>query len=122
MDPTLKIAFIAAASAIAGGLITGIIAPHVAWGIEKKREKLKARRAIIERCRVKIEDASFTKQSFRTTLEYQYIRPYLQPKEVDAIEKDNTIMVGQHTEDSWNPYRKVLIRAIEKLEKDWDLI
>ena len=48
MDTTLKIAFVAAISAVIGGLITGVIAPHVAWGIEKRRGIREARKSILK--------------------------------------------------------------------------
>ena len=47
MEPNLKIALIPAASAIAGGVITAIVAPHIAWGIEKKKQKFELRRKLV---------------------------------------------------------------------------
>lgn len=77
------------------GILGSLVAPWVNWGIEKKREKLKYRREIIQRCRAKIDDANFTKQSFRNTLEYKYIRPYLSPSEIEGMERDLTMMIGR---------------------------
>ena len=60
MDATLKIALIAAASAILGGFITGIIAPHINWGIEKRKQKLAHRRELIAKWREMIAEAAKT--------------------------------------------------------------
>jgi hypothetical protein len=122
MDTTLKIALVGVLGGVIGGLITAVIGPHISWGIEKQREKQKYRREIIERCRTMITDEYFTKQSFRTTPEYKYLKPYLSEQNVKAIQDDRTKMVSLTNDDSWEPYKNILIEALIKLEKDWKLV
>jgi hypothetical protein len=47
-----------AGSAISGGLITGVVAPHVAWGIEKKNQKLAYRRELIDKWKGMLAEAA----------------------------------------------------------------
>jgi hypothetical protein len=122
MDTTLKIALVGVLGGVIGGLITAVIGPHISWGIEKRRERQKYRREIIERCRTKIEDEYFTKQSFRTTQEYKYLKPYLSAQNLKSIEDDRTMMVPRDNDDSWAPYKNILIEALMKLQKDWKLV
>ena len=70
MDPIWNVV-IPSSLGLLGGTIGSLIAPWVSWGIEKRREKLKYRREIIQRCREKIESQGFSKQVFRTTSEYR---------------------------------------------------
>jgi hypothetical protein len=122
MDTTLKIALVGVLGGVIGGLITAVVGPHISWGIEKKRDRQKHRREIIERCRTMIGDEYFTKQSFRTTPEYKYLKPYLTAENVKAIEDDRTIMVASDIDDSWGSYKDILIEALIRLEKDWKLV
>jgi hypothetical protein len=122
MDTTLKIAVVAALAAMGGGLITGVVAPHITWGIEKRRAKLKYRSDIVQKCRQMIEAPGFSKQSFRITPEYRYLKPYLSEQNIDNMENDRMIMVPKDGDGPLSPYRNILIDALVKLERDWKLI
>jgi hypothetical protein len=121
MDP-LWSGVISAVAGFIAGAIGSLVAPWVHWSVEKRREKTRYRREIIQRCREKIESPQFTKQWFRSTQEYRYLKPLLSKNAIEGIERDLTMLAGSLSEDSWNPYRRLLLEAVEKLEKNWDLV
>src|SRR5438132_10375429 len=104
------------------GAVGSLIAPWVNWGVEKRREKLKYRREVIHRCRERIDSPDFTKQSFRATLEFRYLKRFMSKDDIRNIEADTAFLVPQQDENSVLPYRRILHDAVERLEKDWDLI
>lgn len=121
MNPVWSI-LIPAASGLLAGIAGSLIAPWVHWGIEKRREKLRYRREIVEVARQRIEAPDFSKQSFRVSREYRYLRPYLDENIATTLERDLSTLVGQSGEDPSSPYRKKLIEALAKLERKWGLV
>ena len=110
-------------SAIVGGLITGVISPYVAWGVEKRREKLKARRDQIAYWREKIKIKDFNRESFRETTGYSTLRPYLTTGLIAEIERPGTELMTTNT----SPDRRTQLKAkvldeISEIERKWKLI
>jgi hypothetical protein len=123
MELTFKIALIAAASAIVGGVITGVIAPHVAWGIEKRRIRLNDRRDRIKEWREMVKVKEFRRESFRETTGYSTLRPYLTTGLIEEIERPGTSLMTENT----SPDRKTQLKAkvldeIAELERKWKLM
>jgi len=121
MDPTLRLALVAAASAITGGLITGIIAPHIAWGIEKKKQKLAYKRELITRWRdmlgsiIRACNADPNSADYVSRIEehpsFISLRPQLSS---DTYQQLNVL--------SNEECHKLLIKKVGQIEKRWDLI
>jgi len=106
---------IPALSGLIAGVIGSLVAPYVHWGIEKKREKLKARRDVIQRCRLLLTE--FNKNVFCNTQEYRYIKRFLSSDDVKSIESGTmTLPISPE------PIKQKILEAIEKLEQYWDLI
>lgn len=103
MDTKVQIALIAGLLGFSGGVVGSLIAPWVNWGIEKRREKLKYRRDLVQRWREAIEK-DFDQLAFNDTALYASLRPHLSKDALDAIE-GNRIAVrvgrgGNHHQES----------------------
>ena len=107
---------------LAAGILGSLVAPWVNWGIERRREKLRHRRAIIDRCREAIRNTEFSPKAFAGTPEYNFLRPFLSDSERDCFEKANNILVGPIGHDPRIGYQGALNRAVDKLESQWDLL
>jgi hypothetical protein len=113
---------VSAVVGLVAGVVGSLIAPWVNWGIEKRRDKLKHRWEIIQRCRDKVDSPDFTKQEFRATTEYRYLKPLLDAESQRSIEGDHIFMVPERGDSPDNVYRKLLAEAIDKLEGQWRLV
>jgi hypothetical protein len=117
MDPTLKIALIAGASAIIGGIITGIIAPHVAWGIEKRRDKIANRRRLVANARTMIAEAAKGKENILESLErreeFHAIKGHLSGNVIGELYRPHTVIVGS-TIDAGLSYLADEVTELEK--------
>ena len=111
-------ALIPALSGLLAGIIGSLIAPWVNWGIEKRRERQKRRQEVVRKCRELIDSCS--KQSFRETQEYRYLRPLLSEKAIEHIESDTKVWARPPGQP--DPLRQAIIEGIERLEKHWGLI
>jgi hypothetical protein len=122
MDPTLKIALVAAASAIAGGFITGIIAPHIAWGIEQKKQRMAYRRELIANWRSTLTmvlkdcesnpDQGYFWRRVEKFASFTSLRPQLSTdshKEMRAINDNHECYL-------------FLIKKVGEIEKKWELL
>jgi hypothetical protein len=127
MDPTLKIAVVAAGSAMLGGLITGVVAPHVAWGIEKKNQKLAYRRELIDKWRAMLAEAA--QQDIGRGKETEKLLAFLE-KHKDfyslspQLPSDNSYEAyyQRHASLSVPVYLRYLTDEISRIEKEWDLV
>jgi len=145
MEPTLKIALVAAASAIAGGLITGVIAPHIAWGIEKKKQKLAARIELIAKWRKMVQDVQFDFNNRKTDDRYTFegllneyddffaLLPHLNQETKAVIKSVNSGFKAAHFGQLLDlkpgerqiiitPAIELLVREIANIEREWQLI
>jgi hypothetical protein len=142
MDPNLKITLIAAASAIGGGVITAIVAPHIAWGIEKKKQRLELRRKLVADWRGMINWVVFTYEhqpegsdaSLVEVLErhedYYSLKPQLSDSVLSEINKlrdevgSIRIVVSGQTKRINPPSTlvSILVKEIARIEREWQLV
>jgi hypothetical protein len=142
MDPNLKIALIAAASAIGGGVITAIVAPHIAWGIEKRKQKLDLRKKLVADWRRMINWVVFqyehqpegSNASLVEVLEghedYFSLKPHLCNSVLNQIntlrdEVGSIRIVQSGKTKRINPPStlvSILVKEIARIEKEWDLV
>jgi hypothetical protein len=107
----------------AGGLIT----IWANWGIEKRRQKLPARRALVADWRKNLipllggpqdMEAGTSKYPFMRNEHYSSLRPNIQPDLIKKLEGGTIIIVVGGD----NYPRKVIIEEIARIEKKWNLI
>lgn len=117
MDPTLKTALIAAGSALFGGIITGVIAPHVAWGIEKRRARFAKRRALVDDWRAYIfqircnYDPSLTVlAALEYSIAFASLKPRLSKSILNKLETTDPTALD------------LLLEAVGRIEKKWGLV
>jgi hypothetical protein len=126
VDATLKIALVAGGAAILGGLITAVVAPHVTWGIEQKRNKRDARIEAIHRWREMILGWRFyTDHGKPTTLHLDLERGWvsLEPHLSSAALQEVARYQGRAIPyDELDQLVTFLLAEIAKLEKRWKLI
>jgi hypothetical protein len=125
MDPTFKIALVAGASAIIGGLVTGVIAPHVAWGIEKRRDRTANRRILLSSARKMIAEVAKQRGTAGTLMEllerreeFHGVKRYLSNEVIGELHRPHTAIVGS-TIDAGLSY---LSDELAKLEQKWKLL
>ncbi len=121
MNPYWSI-LVPALAGLLAGVVGSLVAPWVNWGIEKRREKHKYRQAIVQRCRELVDRSEFSKQLLRSSTEYKYLKPHISKTDADCIENDNHILAGQIQDRPWDAHRRIVTKAIEDLEKSWNLI
>jgi hypothetical protein len=97
MDLTFKIALVAGASAVIGGLVTGVIAPHVAWGIEKRRDRIANRRVLISSARKMIAVVAKQRGTAGTLMEllerreeFHAVKQYLSRQVIGELHRPHT--------------------------------
>lgn len=103
------------------GVIGSLVAPWVSWGIEKQRERAKARQAFIKSCR-ELVGADLDKHVFRETAIYSQLRKHLSESVRKEIESDEiTVQIGGRG-NGINNYRIAVLDAVDGLERSWGLI
>lgn len=142
MEPNLKIALIAAVSAIAGGAITAVVSPHIAWGIEKKKQRLELRRKLVADWRRMINWVVFQYEhqpegrdaSLVEVLEghedYYSLKPHLSDSVLhtinslrDEIGKVRIVQSGQTKRiNPPSTLVSILVEEIARIEKEWKLV
>lgn len=112
-----------AATGLLAGTIASLIAPWVHWGIEKKRNRLEARRRTIQEWREAIKNPDlYDRNAFRLSAAYSTLRPFLSREMVKAIEDDVIhLQLGGRGAGPNNFVPKLLDRVSE-LERKWKLI
>lgn len=129
MDLTLKIALIAGASAVLGGLVTAVLAPHVAWGIEKRREVQNARKELIHNIRRMIVDyrnatdttfgVSVLGESLSRNVSWLKVKPYLREATLREIsEANNSTIESNKAREALS----ILEDEITRIQKLWKLV
>lgn len=129
MDLTLKIALIAGASAVLGGLVTAVIAPHVAWGIEKRRAAQQEKQSIILNIRRMIVDYRNTTDtpfgvkalgnSLDRNVSWLKVKPYLRESILrDISEASNSTIAS----DKGQLALSILEEEVTQIQKMWKLL
>jgi predicted aconitase len=127
MDPTLKITIAAALGAIVGSIITAMVAPQINWGIEKKREKLAYRRALIASWREMLSHAVYfvdeeTPEQIKERVEghkdFYSLKPHLSQSTLSELARPRTFTVGLTIPTAIDN----MITEIAEIERKWDLI
>lgn len=119
MDWTTIITSTAIATCVASFLAV-VVAPHVQWGIEKKREQRKTRQALIQA--VRVVNGNYTIEEFRTMSEYHAVRPFLNKDLVKKIESDTFHISIAGPSKGTNNFWPEIMNEMSRLEKDWDLV
>ena len=114
------------------GIITSvIIAPHINWGIEKKKIKLKERKGKINKVRNVLfgYKSPLEFQEFRNHHFYREIKPYLSKDFIKRLEELNELKMeninyldADGTDRYEYDFREDVEKELCKLEKKWDLI
>jgi len=106
-----------------GGVVGSLIAPWVHWGIEKRRDNLKARRALILNAREYIESKPFSGFQFSQENHFIQLKPYIDHKVIDWI--DNFEKYYDAVDDNSNMHENLkveLLKQLQRIEKKWGLI
>jgi hypothetical protein len=139
MDTNLKIALVAGLGGLVGGLLSAIVAPHVNWGIEKRKQKLEYRRQLIKSWRNMITWVAFeyehrTEEDNRTFVEvlqnkedFFSLRPHLSARAKDFINAaaESRAITGPETKHFANPtapFVATFVNEIARIEKEWNLV
>lgn len=91
----------------------------VNWGIEKKRERQKTRKDLIQRTREFISSTEWNQLKFNNTVTYSEIRQHLTEGTRRSIEGGTiTIQVGR----GGDVIKSAILDDISKKEKEWGII
>jgi len=104
-------------------VIGSLFRPWVHWGIEKRRDKRKARRDLILNAREHIGSSSFSGFQFCNEDYFVQLKPYLDKKVIEWIVNFEKYYDAVDDPSSLNDNLKVeLLRQLQKMEKKWGLI
>ena len=112
------------------GVALTLIAPWVRWSIEKKRDKIKARRDLISNARQFVGSTSFSGFSFSQETYYIQLKPFFDKKLIDWVENFNSyydeidyLYTPEVGEPTLHENLKVeIFNQLDRIEKDWGLI
>ncbi|RZB31928.1 MAG: hypothetical protein SRB1_01547 [Desulfobacteraceae bacterium Eth-SRB1] len=109
------------------GLFSGaagsLIAPWIHWGIEKKRDKIKARRDLISNARQFIGSKSFSGFCFSEETYFIQLKPFFDEKVIDWVEKfDHYSEVVDDNSTLHEDLKVELFKQLHRIEKEWGLI
>ena len=112
------------AAGLGAGIVGSLIAPWVHWGIEKKRQRLQRRQAIIDSCRRDLNIPDFDSLVFREGAAYSAIRPYIDKKVVSDLESagGTKIFITAEGRGTGSHFRVRLLDEVAALEVRWNLI
>lgn len=139
MDTNLKIALVAGLGGLVGGLLSAIVAPHVNWGIEKRKQRLEYRRHLVKEWRTMITWAVFAydhrpEEDTRSFLEILQAKEEffsLSPHLSDSVKNfiiaaaESRAITGPETRHLVNPtvpFVACFVNEIARIEKEWELV
>ena len=99
---------------IAGG-VGSLIAPWVHWGMEKRRGKLRRRRALVDNARALFSGPVLTRKNYSDSRAYTAIRPYLSKEVTDNI-------AAPRTTGGEELIKERVLEELRALERKWKLI
>lgn len=109
-------------SAVVSSIVSTLIAPHVNWGIEKKKIKTESRKNLIKEVRAALSIAEFSRDDFQKTEIYTRIRPYFSNKLTKEIDSDAIIIVTGTNLDNDDFIKRQINEELLKLEEKWEII
>ena len=125
MDTAVQIAIIAGVAALISAIVTGILAPHINWWIEKKKERLKHQRELIDQWRELVKRLNSYNDNFPSDAEQEYLMPkdWLQRNKAFYSLKPHLRKEAIQNLDSANVASVVdtLIDEIARIEIAWGL-
>lgn len=99
-----------------------VVAPHVQWGIEKKRLLRERREQLINSARQAQAIEPNKIERFKRSPEYHAIRQYLDPKLVEKIESNTFQIDMKGAEYEINNFWPEIQSELSRLERKWGLI
>lgn len=116
-------------AAVIGAIVASLVAPFANWGVEKKRNRLKWRKELINHCKRRICEHGFWPGIFIETSYYSNLKPHLSKKLQEDVKMKSyvpgkMIDVEKRKEITRETFRikKRLLDEINILEKKWGLI
>jgi hypothetical protein len=109
--------------ALIAGAIDSLVAPWANWRIEKRRQRLAARKEFIAMARRAVE-AGQDKAAFRETAIYSQLRSLLSERTRREIESDTiSIQITGGRGSGGKPYYvKHVLDELQALERKWKLL
>jgi len=126
MDATVQVALAAGGAALVSAIVTSLLAPHINWGIEKKKEKFAYKRKLIADWRAMLAEAAQENVggddvkllAYLEKDKYYYSLTSHIPNDKDAYAKYRK----RHATASTPVFLRYLSDVIARLEKEWGLL
>jgi hypothetical protein len=123
MDATVQVALVAGGAALVSAVVTSLLAPHINWGIEKKKALLQQQRETIDKWRQVLEDLNRYYSQYKEDIKILYPIDYLMKQKGGYSLKP---YLSQHAlkELDSNHYpgiTEVLTDEISRIEQKWRL-
>lgn len=114
---------ISALIGFAGGVCGSIVAPWIHWGIEKRRDKRAARRALINIARQHLNSKSFNPIHLAKESCFIQLKPYLEKQTVEWVERyDYYYEAVDNSSTLSEDVRIGMLEQLHLIEKRWGLI
>lgn len=123
MEEAIAKVVIPAVVGVVTGAIGSLFAPWANWGVEKKRQRLQARRLMVERWRQVLSDPELEQRIFAGSPEYSALRPYLPKKLVNEIEDDRTFREDRIRAGGVGALAPDILDEVARIEREeWKLL
>ena len=114
-------------SSVVASIITGLLAPYVNWGIEKKKIKLENRKKLISQTRTVLIQEDFSGPMFIKSQAYNRIRPYISKELDNKIRSPELIEIelsehGSVVTGGYDFLRQQIYQELNEIEEKWGLI
>lgn len=119
---------IPAAAGLLSGAIGSLIAPWVQWGVEARRDRMKARRDLLSQARKLLAEPPSVAEFRRLPLYFQ-LKQFLKPATIANVagrfdEHGNEVLQivvgGPH--GGLHPYAHEVLHDLASIEKEWGLV
>lgn len=123
MSDIVLTALIGGIAGLLSGTVASIIAPWVNWGIEKKRNQLEYKAALIQRWRIIIA-SPFDRNRMLADPDYGALEPLLTEEVRNQLRRSSSahIVVQGGSGDPNQADQTLLQREIARIEKEWGLV
>jgi hypothetical protein len=119
--PELVSILIPAATAIIGGVIVSLLGPWAKWDIEKRKQRVNARREFIAAARAGLVDPP-DRDKFRESSLYSQLLPHLSARSLERLQSNSIIVQHGGRGGGVNNYAASVLDDICALEKKWGLL